>query len=426
MADGLSTTNYKWGLASTKELIVKRRNLLPALPLALIAILGGPALAAGGDLDSTFGGEGKVTTNFTRKGDYATGVAIQADGKIVAAGAAAGRRLDSDKFAVARYNADGTLDATFGGDGKVRTNFTSEQDYASGVAVQGDGKIVAAGSAGRRYNRSGKFALARYHADGTLDATFGRDGRVTANFTSRDDYAYEVAIQADGKIVVAGTARQLASGVPEDTQFALARFGSNGRLDSTFGGDGKVTTDFEEGWGEAWGLAIQADGKIVVGGYEGYEDTGMLVRYNADGTLDTTFGGDGGVETSILTEVALQADGKIVATGYGSVLRYNADGTPDMTFGGDGAVTADFATRALTIQPDGKIVVAGGSGDGFGIARYNSDGTGDSTFGSNGTVITNFAGDVDLASGVVIQADGKIVAAGRAGGRFALARYLVE
>jgi uncharacterized delta-60 repeat protein len=418
---------------------VARKTSRPALALllslAVIATMTGSALAVGGDLDPTFGGDGKVRTNFTpRVVDYASGVAIQADGKIVAAGAADWEYQRSGKFALARYNADGTLDATFGGDGRVRTDFTTKEgidvtgkeDYASGVAVQADGKIVAAGAADRRYNKSGKFALARYNANGTLDATFGRDGRVTANFTPRDDYAYEVAIHADDKIVVAGTARQLQSGVPEDTQFALARFNADGTLDSTFGGDGKVMTDFEEGWGEALGMAIQADGKIVAAGYEGYEDTGMLARYNADGTLDVTFGGDGGVETTVLTEVATQGDGKIVATGYGSVRRYNANGTLDATFGGDGVVNPGVATGALAIQADGKIVAAGGSGDGFGLARYNSDGTPDTTFGGDGTVMTSFAGGFVGASGVAIQADGKIVAAGRAGGRFALARYLGE
>jgi uncharacterized delta-60 repeat protein len=415
-----------------------RKTFRPAsavlLSFALIVMLAGSALAAGGDLDPTFGGDGKVRTNFTPRVDYASGVAIQADGKIVAAGAADWELHTSGKFALARYNADGTLDTTFGGDGRVKTKFTTKEganvtgneDYASGVAIQANGKIVAVGRADWRVNRSGKFALARYKANGRLDATFGGDGRVMANFTRRDDYAYEVAIQADGKIVVAGTARQLQSGVPEDTQIALARFNADGTLDATFGGDGKVMTDFEEGWGEALGMAIQADGKVVVGGYEGYGDTGLLARYKANGRLDATFGGNGVVATRILTEVAIQTDGKIVTTGYGSVLRYNVNGTLDATFGGGGAVAAGIATDALTIQTDGKIVAAGGSDEGFGVARLNADGALDSTFGGDGTVMTSFAGDFVRASGVAIQADGKIVAAGRAGGRFALARYLGE
>jgi uncharacterized delta-60 repeat protein len=416
---------------------VARKTFRPALAallsFALISALAGSALAAGGDLDPTFDGNGKLRTNFTPGVDYAAGVAIQADGKIVAAGAADRELYRSGKFALARYTADGTLDNTFGGDGRVTTRFTTneganvtgKEDYASGVAIQTDGKIVAAGAADRRYNRSGKFALARYNANGRLDTTFGGDGKVTANFTPKDDYAYEVAIHTDGKIVVAGAARQLESGVPEDTQFALARFDADGTLDDSFGGDGKVMTDFEEGWGEALGMAIQPDGKIVAGGYEGYEDTGQLARYNENGTLDFTLGGDGEVETPILTEVAIQTDGKIVATGYGSVLRYNANGTPDDTFGEDGVVEAGSATGALTIQADGKIVAAGGTGQ-FAVARYETDGAPDSTFGGDGLVTTGFVGEVVGAFGVAIQADGKIVAAGRAGGRFALARYLGE
>jgi uncharacterized delta-60 repeat protein len=432
-----------------------REILRPAsavlLSLALIVTLTGPALAARGDLDPSFGGDGKVTTNFTPGVDYASGVAIQADGKIVAAGAADWEYNTSGKFAVARYRANGALDPTFGRDGRVTTKFTTEEatdvaakeDYASDVAIQADGKIVAAGAADHRFNRSGKFAVARYRANGTLDATFGRDGRVTANFTPKNDRATGVAIQADGKIVVVGSARQVGSDVPDDTQFALARFNADGTLDSTFGGDGKVTTDFEEGWGEALAMAIQADGKIVAAGYEAYGNTGILVRYNTDGTLDSTFGqdGDGTCMGGEHTGVAIQADGKIVVATHGwpyqfHLGRCNADGTPDTTFGEDGTVTTDFAGRwdlaeAVAIQADGKIVVAGraenpDSVSKFALARYNADGTLDSAFGGDGKVTTNFTTGYDTALGVAIQADGRIVAAGRAGGQFALARYLGE
>ena len=425
--------------------------LLVTLASVLTASLARPALAAGGDLDPTFSTNGKIRTDFTPSMEFAYDLAIQADGKIVAVGNA--RR----RFALVRYTADGTLDSTFGGDGKVRTNFTTETDHAEGVAIQANGKIVAVGVARSVFSNSdSRFAVARYNADGTLDATFGGDGKVTTSFRDGDDHAQGVAIQANGKIVAVGTAPERASGVPEDTRFALARYNAKGELDSTFGGDGKVTSDFEEGWGEALGVAIQADGKIVAVGYEGYGDSGAVARYNSDGSLDSTFGGaafpfhDGYVTTDnwVANGVAIQADGKVVvsAAGWGSnwvgprwaVFRFNANGTKDATFGEDGRVTTSFTladdyARGLAIQADGKIVVAGGAGSSgsgsdskFAVARYIADGSLDSTFGGDGKVTTNFTTGVDAARGVVIQADGKIVAAGGANGRFALARYLAE
>ena len=200
-------------------------------------------------------------TDFSAKYDAATGVAIQADGKIVLVGTA-GSEPDT-KFALARYNSDGTLDASFGVNGKVMTDFTSGSDFAKGVAIQADGKIVAAGTAGSGPDKHPVFALARYNSDGTLDATFGVNGKVMTDYTPRGDGANGVAIQADGKIVAAGVAG-ISSGHP---RFALARYNSDGTLDASFGVDGKVRTYVNAQGSAATGVAIQADGRIVAAGW---------------------------------------------------------------------------------------------------------------------------------------------------------------
>jgi uncharacterized delta-60 repeat protein len=220
------------------------------------------------ELDPTFGGTGKVTTDFAGSDDSAYSVTLQADGKIVAAGSSA----PVSDFAVVRYNTDGSLDTSFGGTGKVRTDVIS-YDVATSVAIQTDGKIVVAGYAsGSNYD----FALVRYHTDGSLDTSFGGMGKVTTDFGS-DDFASSVAIQADGKIVATGS-----SGGLSNNDFALVRYNSDGSLDASFGGTGKITTDFgSRAEDQARSVTIQADGKIVAAGYSGHTATHdfALVRY---------------------------------------------------------------------------------------------------------------------------------------------------
>ena len=234
--------------------------------------------AAPGDLDTTFDGDGKVTTNFTAGDDVASGVAIQSDGKIVTAGSAG----NTPDFALARYNADGSLDTTFDGDGKVETDF-SGNDVAFAVAIQSDGKIVAVGRDGII---ASDFAIARYNADGSLDTTFDGDGKVTTDITA-SDVAFAVAIQSDGKIVAVGV-----DGILIDSDFAIARYNADGSLDTTFDGDGKVITDIT-GSDIAQGVAIQSDGKIVAVGQDGTSDF-ALARYNANTPSSSSGGGGGG------------------------------------------------------------------------------------------------------------------------------------
>ena len=246
-----------------------------ALPLALPSA----AQAASGALDATFGIGGKVTTDFAGDSDEARGVVLQPDGKIVAAGAAntegSRDRGSGGDFALARYNPNGALDATFGTGGKVTTDFNGDDDAAFGVVLQPDGKIVAAGAAKTSY-RGQDFALARYNPNGTLDATFGTGGKVTTDFNGDDDAAFGVVLQPDGKIVAAGAAKTSYRG----QDFALARYNPNGTLDATFGTGGKVTTDFN-GDDAAFGVVLQPDGKIVAAG-----------AANTEGSRDRGSGGD--------------------------------------------------------------------------------------------------------------------------------------
>jgi serralysin len=435
--------------------MTRSRSLVFVLVTVVFAGAPSAGLARAGALDTTFSRDGKVMTNFTRVADEAHGLALQANGKIVAAGEANGGRVfRGTRFALARYNRNGTLDTTFGGDGKVSTKFSGGDDIAFDVVIQSDGRIVAAGSL--NYSR---FALARYNANGSLDTSFGGDGKVTTDVTGEIDMIFSVAVQpADGRIVVAGLA-----GGQVGNRFALARYNTDGTLDSSFGGDGKVTTNITRWADEADEVIIQSDGKIVAGGTANSfccDSKFALVRYNTDGTLDVSFGGDGRVTTDFtsgfhgadrLGAVGVQANGKIVAAGQAgdqeaagggrlALVRYNADGTRDVSFGGNGKVRTNFTPAvdyadSLAVQANGKIVTGGGAnlfvgGSGrlardwkFALARYNANGTLDARFSGDGKTITNFTRGPDLGAEIAIQPDGRIVAGGRGGGRFALARY---
>jgi len=325
---------------------------------------------------------------------------------------------------------DGDLDATFGNDGKVITDFGGN-DSGNAVALQKDGKIVVAGDSG--LYPPCDFAVARYNTNGSLDFTFGIEGKVTTDLGGATDIGNAVALQKDGKIVVAGQ-----SDAEGDNDFAIARYNTDGSLDLTFGMGGKVTTDFG-GIDRGLAVTLQKDGKIVVAGFASNDFA--VARYNMDGSLDLTFGTGGKVTTDFGgndsgNAVVLQKDGKIVVAGTSggdfAIARYNTDGSLDLTFGDNGTVTTDFGGnfdrgRAVALQKDGKTVVAGGAPSGFGIARYNTDGSLDLTFGMEGKVITDFGVGSEEGYGVALQKDGKVVVAGAVSdlSNFGVARYVV-
>ncbi|MBL7204443.1 MAG: hypothetical protein ISS63_08925 [Desulfobacteraceae bacterium] len=399
--------------------------------IVLLSVVGLPCLlaAAQGDLDTTFNPpDGYVLYNGWNKDSY-VGVAIHTDSKIVVStGILNGTDAD---VGVLRYNGDGTLDSAFGTDGIVVYDGGKGNDCGRLVTIHADGKIILTG-----YSNNGEdydILTMRYNSDGTLDTSFGTNGIAIYNNSNRNDYGRAIAIQADGKIVV--TARSTG----DSTSMAMIlRYKGDGTLDNTFGTNGVVTYEGGHGNDGFRGVAIQADGKIVVSGYTkiatGFDV--LTARYNSDGALDSTFGTngvatyDGGHGDDGARGVVIQSDGKIVVSGgyYNGtdldvlVLRYNSDGTSDNAFGTNGVVSYDSGKgndngRRLAIQGGNKIVVTGNTPNGADgnvlILRYNVDGSPDSTFGSNGVVTLNIVAGNDFGEGVAIQkTDSKIVIAG--------------
>ncbi|WP_306463756.1 hypothetical protein, partial [Streptomyces sp. WAC07061] len=425
---------------------VRRRGAAAAVAagLALVLALPAPALGAPGDLDPAFDGDGKVATDFGGGGyDESRGMVIQPDGKIVTVGLTVPAAGGYSDFALARYNTDGSLDPTFNGDGdddgRITADLRGGDDTADAVAVQPDGKLVVAGYSAEP-DGGGGFTVARFHANGSLDTTFDGSGFTVTDFgTAGPQEAHAVVIQPGGAIVAAG-----GSG----TEVALARYNAaDGSLDTAFGDGGTVTTGFAGGSATAFDVTLQSDNKIVIAGRAGYnypsnESDFALARYQTNGSLDTAFGDGGRVTTpfagaDVANGVKVQPDGKIVTAGNSgfdfALARYNpADGSLDGTFDTDGKVTTDFGTNTLdgaadlALQPDGKIVAAGISLADFGVARYNADGSLDGGFGAGGKVHTDVSsGYFDTANAVALQSDGKIVVSGNTGDDRGLVRYQV-
>ncbi len=374
--------------------------------------------SAPGTLDSSFGSGGIVTTTFGKKpNDYANGVAVQSDGKIVEAGVSYDSSPTAYYLDVARYNANGTLDNSFGSGGKVQTA-VAHPSSAGGLVLQSDGKIVVGNTA------NGAFELIRYNSNGTLDKTFNGTGMVTTAFSPNGAELHGLALESVNgitKIVAAGW-NSFNDG---NFGFALARYNLDGSLDSSFGSGGKVLTDlgYDTNFG---GIAIQGDGQILVGATNNPANRWIVARYGIGGSLDLTFG-NGGVVTSTFQgvggNVAVQPDGKIVESGRDSALhwaieRLNSDGSLDPSFGTGGIVVGPVAQGLgrVAVQTNGKLVAAGGAPvgvSGFELTRFNPDGSLDTSFGTNGQVNTSINGNGALAD-LAFQADGKIIAAGSA------------
>jgi uncharacterized delta-60 repeat protein len=317
-----------------------------------------------GSLDTGFGAGGKVNTLFDNAhwDDQAYAVALETNHKIVVAGTSEGL------LALARYNSNGSLDTGFGTNGKV-TNDSGEEGHA--VAIQKDDKIVVVG-----VHNGSHFVLARYNSDGSLDTGFGSAGTMVMDFGGVHASANAIALQDDGKIVVVGYTKKA---YPEKSYFALARLNRDGSLDAGFGAGGKVTTSlFQNGYGNA--VVIQEDGRIVVGGASSVYSMGNieLTRYHGDGSLDTSFGVNGLVMTTfngklgIGTSLALLKNDKIVMAGYcegasaspdNALTVFNSDGSLDTNAGlsNGSAAASSGVVRAMAVQDDGRIVVAGSS-----------------------------------------------------------------
>lgn len=432
-------------------------------------------------LDTSFSADGRVRTDFDSNNDDATSVEIQSDGAIVIAG-----KTDRS-IGVLRYDAAGSLDNGFDGDGKVTTSAGNDRAAANAVAVLSDGKMVVAGSTG---TDNPKGAVVRLNPDGTLDTSFANNGVFMSFFGP----ANAIVAQPDGRIVFGGT-----------TSFSMyiQRLNADGTQDDSFGGN---SVAFINGFGfnsfpATRALALQTDGRIVVVGHgntgsgndvvvarfaadgsqdgattftnlsapneagravvlqpdgkivvaaNGLEDTNqdfVILRYNTDLTLDTSFGGDGkafidfGTGDDMPNAIALQADGRIVAAGAASngtntdfaAARVNADGSPDTSFSGDGRVTTAVGSgsdqaNSVLVQTDGKILAGGtsvvGVGNDFTTVRYNADGSIDNAaLWGTGGITTTDLNSSDAINAMAFQPDGRVIAAGDSGGNFALARY---
>src|SRR5213080_4539053 len=353
-----------------------------------------------GTLDNSFGSGGRVRTDFPGLAAVPSSVVIQPDGKIVVAGGAFPLFTFAGNFQVVRYNSNGSLDRSFGNGGIVTTTFP-EGSYAFALALQSDGKIIAAGTVFVDFNPGDMsdtdFALARYNPDGSLDTTFGNGGTVTTDFFGNEDDVFSVLIQPDGKIIAVGSANSPVNYY----DFAAARYLANGTLDSTFGTGGKVSTDFgDHNFDQARSAALQSDGRIVAAGFaisqNGLSQNFAVARYTSNGVLDTTFSRDGITQIDFGSccqsayKVLLQSDGKIITVGYPNtedsdsdflLARLSPRGSLDATFGVGGKVRTSFGdltggANGAALQSDGKIVAVGfqatfsNQWTNFALARY--------------------------------------------------------
>jgi len=424
---------------------------------AILISLSGLAMVQAGGLDSTFATGGIFITRDTQAFDaVADAVALQSDGKIVAAGEI------SSLAGVLRLNPNGTLDSTFGAGGMVTINVPSGLGggvQVIGVAIQIDGKIIA-GISTINSDGSQSFSLARLDPNGSLDGTFGSAGLVTTFPFGQQRSPTVLALQSDEKILLAG------DGI-------MARYQSNGQLDSTFGSGGLALVTALP----VRAIALQPNGQILIGTGGPERDTfppstqalsvaGLITRYNPNGSIDRSFGASGQVASvAPVSTIVVQGDGKILAAGgITSILvsppagndigfalvRYTPNGTLDLTFGRRGVAITDFGQSAplaeafaLALQTNGDIIAAGVAGQkpgfqatqsSFALARYTSTGLLDTSFGSAGKVTTAFGTNTASISALVLQSDGKIVVAGNSGtstqqgfvNNIVVARYLVN
>lgn len=407
---------------------IRRAISAASVTFALTATLSHATIDQPGTLDPFWAtgsplGAGKVMTPVGVDNDFAYAVALQPDGKVVLAG---GCVVSHVIFCALRYNANGTVDASFGSGGSVVTAVGPDIASANAIALQPDGKLVLAGTCFNGTNFD--FCALRYNANGTLDASFGSSGTVVTPVGANDDNAYALALQPDGKIVLAGACY---NGTNND--FCALRYSANGTLDAGFGSSGKVITPVGTGADLAYAAALQPDGKVVLAGFcsNGANSDVCAVRYNSNGTPDAGFGSGGKVITALggandaATALAVQPDGKLVLAGYCSngtnydfcALRYNSNGALDTTFGSSGKVITAIgsnndSTAALALQPDGKLLLAGyctnGAANDFCALRYHANGSLDTSLGSAGKVMTPVGAGDDSARAISLQPDGKM------------------
>jgi uncharacterized delta-60 repeat protein len=414
------------------------RRAIPATLAALVLVSGAAATSGGGDgsLDATFAG-GTVETSVGTDGSGDIGTALQADGKVLLFGQS-DYAVGQTGFTVLRYTRSGTPDPTFGVGGVVQTPIGTINDEAFAGTVAPDGKIVAAGFT---YSARGpSFALVRYLSDGSLDTSFGSGGIVTTDVgdPGSQETAFSVAVQPDGKIVASGYAFSAALG---NTVVAVVRYLPDGELDPTFGTGGIVKFRPYPSYAISSGMVLDGAGGILVTASPG--DGFKVIRLTSSGALDPNFGSNGVATISLgsipgtpnAAELALQPDGKIVVAGVAAfspdvvVGRLQANGVPDTSFGTAGVAVANVGTnpanvasvRAVAVQPDGKVDVAGTLADAIFpapqpahqvVARFLGDGRSDTTFGNGGVASATFGLQRSVTESAALGSDGRLVVGG--------------
>ncbi|MEJ7623326.1 MAG: carboxypeptidase regulatory-like domain-containing protein [Pyrinomonadaceae bacterium] len=427
------------------------------------------AVGQAGEIDLSFRSVGYLVTNpfnDPTRASEARSVALQTDGKIII-GANDHRTTTNTNGLILRYTADGAIDTTFSGgqngDGISSIGFPGvSTQYLNGLVVQADGKIVALATYENESDGDIGFYIIRLNTNGTRDQTFGGNGtsfRVFSAITGGGGLAQDIALQSDGKILIAAASPNFAT---QTFEFAVYRLNRDGTSDRTFGGgiSGRSMVNIGSGNDIPTGIAVAPDGRIVLAGTADATQSGpggvALARFSAAGVLDTSFGTGGRIVTSLggvselLSDVEVQADGKPIISGItcsgincssetGAVARFNANGSFDTTFDGDGVAKPQIpastgnALTSLEIQPDGRIVATGnststGTGSDNLVLRLNTDGSQDSTFSNDGVAVTDIGGTDQASAALALQTDGKIVTTGASstGSRIDIAifRYL--
>ncbi|MBL0317557.1 MAG: T9SS type A sorting domain-containing protein [Flavobacteriales bacterium] len=396
--------------------------------IGLTATLGSQAQV----LDPTFGNNGLVETYY---GLYVESkvndMLLQPDGKIVVCGTTYVTTYD---FMMIRYLEDGTLDPLFGDNGKAFIDFDNINNYGLGYALQQDGKILIAG-----YSETPNYesiSIARINVDGTIDESFGTNGIIHQTTGDYECFGFDVVVQPDGKILVAGQGNY----IPQGEDFFMARYNEDGSLDTSFAGDGIVENINDNNSGSQPVMTLQSDGKILISGMGrvGSQQYYCTMRFLTNGTLDNTFSEDG-VQLTLVPgdynwpgNIVVQTDQKIVVAGYSgywqselfSIFRLDANGNPDPDFAVDGIFTHSINQgldnfQDVLIQPDGKILACGytivaNAGYDFVAMRLHEDGSIDTDFGENGVLNQAFSFSESRATAMAIQPDGKLLIAGDA------------
>lgn len=381
-----------------------RIGLILSSWVAIVALV----LANSAEFDPSFGEDGVAKTAVSI---IPNDITMQADGKILVSGTAFNSTAPIRSAVLVRYQSNGELDATFGDNGIVLAN-VSDEDYGRKHTIQPDGKIIIVGNTTINGDHDG--LIGRFNTDGTIDDTFGTDGFVVYPISAQNDVFSDVALQPDGKIIVA------------DSKNHIVRFQDDGTIDATFGSSGLVTL----AGNDAFSLIIQSDGKIVSAGYEG------ISRLETNGAIDGSFDDQNnypiGFQAPAPVSIAQLEDGHLIVTAtvenQGTsnnfnnnmvVAKFTSDGTRDIDFGTLGVATFDYVeghdvVNDVVVQQDGKLLVVGVVDNDnldnlFALLRFNPDDTVDTAFGENGMALLDLN---TVGMGLTIQPDNKVVATG--------------